>query len=127
MKAYLRSYGNFDNTEKFLKRLSKRDYLAVLDECGKQGVAALASATPKDSGSTSKQWYYDIETTPGSTQIVWKNDAKGEGWFEIAIGLQYGHGTGTGGYVKGIDYINPAIRPVFDNITETVWKVIRSS
>ena len=107
--------------------MMNKEPMKVLDECGKQGVAALAAATPKDSGLTAESWTYSIESNGDKTEIVWSNTNVVDGWFNVAIGLQYGHGTGTGGYVRGVDYINPALRPVFDNIAETVWKVVVSS
>lgn len=121
------SKGDWSKTFKFLERVKNEEYLKVLDELGNQGVSALAAATPKDSGETANSWSYEIEKGRGFTRIVWSNSALGNGWFPIAIMLQYGHGTGRGGYVQGRDYINPAIRPVFDNIAEAAWKAIESS
>lgn len=123
----LKTIGDWIATKRFLRKLTEEDYLKVLDECGRRGVEALAQATPKDSGATAAAWDYNIVRGRGTTTIEWTNDNMGNGWFPIAISLQYGHGTGTGGYVQGIDYINPAIRPVFDDIADTVWKVVQSS
>ena len=123
----LRSKGDWSRTKRFLQKMMDREPMKVLDECGRRGVAALASATPKNSGRTADCWRYYIEGTGDRTRIVWENTNVQDGWFNVAVGLQYGHGTGTGGYVQGIDYINPAIRPVFDDIAETVWKVVVSS
>lgn len=127
MQVSLVSKGDWNTTKRYLRKLSKQDYMKVLDACGKQGVEALASATPKDSGKTAASWNYNIVKSGNEITIEWTNDNFGNGWFPIAIMLQYGHGTGTGGYVQGYDYINPAIRPVFEKISETVWRVIRES
>lgn len=113
-------------TEKYLEKLSRQDYLKVLESCGKEGVEALRSATPKDSGLTAASWSYEIVRDRGHTSIYWKNDNVIKDGRPIAILLQYGHGTGTGGYVVGRDYINPAIRPVFDSIADKVWKAVTS-
>jgi len=120
--------GTFDHTFSFLKKLREKPYMKVLDEFGKIGVEALSSATPVDSGETAASWNYRIETFKNEIHIVWYNTKRTpNGEYSVALLLQYGHGTGTGGYVQGIDYINPAIRPVFDNIAEAAWRVITSS
>ena len=111
-------------TEKYLERLKAKEYFKVLDNCAQRGVEALAEATPKRTGLTAASWSYEITADRGGMSIVWKNDNLTRDGDPIAIMLQYGHGTGTGGYVVGRDYINPAIRPVFDNIAEEVWKVM---
>ena len=90
---------------------------------GEKGVSALASATPVDTGKTAESWQYKIEQTKGSIRIYWTNTNVNNG-VPIAIIIQTGHGTGTGGYVQGRDYINPAIRPIFDNIANDVWRDI---
>ena len=101
-------------------------YLNVLDEFGRDGVQALRNATPVDSGATAEAWDYEIKRTRNYTEIVWTNSNINDG-VPIAVILQYGHGTGTGGYVQGRDYINPAIRPIFDKIAEKAWKVVTSA
>lgn len=111
-------------TKKYLERLSKKDYYDVLDSCGADGVMALSSATPVDSGVTSESWDYKIEKGKGRTVIVWTNSSQTSQGDSIVLLLQYGHGTGTGGYVVGRDFINPAIKPVFDNILERVWEAV---
>lgn len=116
--------GNFDRTEKFLRAASKADFLKSLDKYGAMGVQALSSATPIDSGNTAASWSYEIERSRDSYKIHWINTNVHDG-VNIAIILQYGHGTGTGGYVKGRDYINPAIRPVFDEIADSAWKEVK--
>lgn len=120
----IRSRGNFDNTESFLTRMAKGDYLdRLLDECGRKGVSALQSATPRDTGNTADRWYYEVSRDSSGVTITWSNTNINEG-VPIAIILQYGHGTGTGGYVKGRDYINPALKPVFDEISRELWREV---
>ena len=113
-------------TKYFLYQLQNRPYLKAIERYAQLGVNALASATPVDTGKTAASWSYEI--TPGmvSTSIVWKNSNVTRDGDSIVIMLQYGHGTGTGGYVAGRDFINPAIAPVFDMIADGVWEVIRS-
>lgn len=113
-------------TEDFLRKLSRGDIYQSLDAEARRGVAALAAAVPKDSGLASDSWDYEIERSGRSVTIKWLNTDVENG-FPVAIMLQYGHGTGTGGYVQGIDYINPAMRPIFDSIADKVWKVVTSS
>jgi hypothetical protein len=113
--------GDFKKIEKFLKRVSNKDYLKILDKYGKIGVQALSSATPIDSGKTSSSWGYEIY----GNSIYWTNDNINKG-VNIAVILQYGHGTRNGGYVQGRDYINPAIRPIFDSMVEDIWKEVTS-
>lgn len=113
-------------TEKYLEKLQKEDHFKVLERCAQDGVEALAAATPKDTGLTAASWSYEIVSDGRSISIFWTNDNVTRDGDPIAIMLQYGHGTGTGGYVHGRDYINPAIRPIFDNIADEVWKVVTS-
>lgn len=115
------SKGNFQNTEKFLKRMSKGEIFRSLQKYGQEGVSALSSVTPTESGRTASSWDYEVRIRHGSASIVWKNTNTVKGT-NIAIILQYGHGTGMGGYVQGRDYINPAIKPVMDRIANDVWK-----
>jgi hypothetical protein len=117
--------GNFNKVEKFLNAVTKHDYLNVLDNYGQIGVDALSKATPVDSGLTSQSWTYEIERTKDRTTISWLNTNVNQN-VVIAVILQYGHGTGTGGYVQGRDYINPAMRPVFDKIAEQAWREVAS-
>lgn len=117
--------GNFNNTERFLKKAKNKEWFKALDRYGREGVQALSSATPVDSGLTADSWDYKISINSGSVSIEWFNRNKTKDGVPVAILLQYGHGTGTGGYVKGIDYINPAIQPVFDNIAESVWNEVK--
>nr|DAJ94310.1 MAG TPA: type I neck protein [Caudoviricetes sp.] len=126
MRVNFEVSGGFTKTERFLNRMKRREYLNVLDEFGRDGVQALRNATPVDSGATAEAWDYEIKRTRNYTEIVWTNSNINDG-VPIAVILQYGHGTGTGGYVQGRDYINPAIRPVFDKIVEKAWKVVTSA
>lgn len=118
--------GDFSKTEKFLNTISKRLYYRNLKKYAEQGVAALASATPRDTGKTADSWGYDIVQTKNSATIYWTNSNLNKG-VNIALIIQYGHGTKGGTYVQGIDYINPAIRPIFNKMTEDVWKEVTSS
>ena len=119
----IKQSGSFKNTERFLSRESKLNVRNVLERYGKQGVAALASATPVDSGLTANSWGYEVHVSKNSYSIVWTNSNIVNG-VPIAILLQYGHATKNGGYVQGRDYINPAIRPIFDRIAEELWKEV---
>lgn len=115
--------GSFDKTFAFLKRnrkLNVRDF----ERFGQEGVEALREATPKDSGLTADSWYYEIVESDGKLAIQWLNSNVVDGWCNIAVILQYGHGTGTGGYVEGIDYINPALKPIFDKIAKHAWEEV---
>lgn len=118
--------GDFSKTEKFLNTISKKLYYRNLQKYAEQGVAALASATPIDSGTTANSWDYEIRQTKNSVSIYWTNSNVNKG-VPIAVIVQYGHGTRNGGYVQGRDYINPAMRPIFDKIAENVWKEVTSS
>lgn len=115
--------GSFNRAERFFNRLRKLNYLNILDKYGQEGVKALASATPVDSGETASSWTYEITHSSNSTTISWLNTNLSEN-VNIAIILQYGHGTGTGGFVQGRDYINPAMRPVFDKLADEAWKEV---
>jgi len=115
--------GNFNNTERFLNGVKKLDIRRVLESYGKEGVRALASATPVDSRLTADSWGFKVNISKGSYSISWTNSNVVKG-VPIAIILQYGHGTGTGGYVKGRDYINPAIKPIMDKIADSVWREV---
>lgn len=120
--------GDYAKTWAFLRKVKDPQLvLTVLRNCGRQGVEALSQATPVDSGETASSWSYHVEVNGKNSTIVWENSNLANGYFPVAIMLQYGHGTGTGGYVQGIDYINPAIRPVFDRIADTVWKAVCDS
>lgn len=113
-------------TEAFLAKLSKGDIYKALDRFGREGVAALAGATPVDSGASAAAWGYEVTRGKGSASITWFNNNV-VGGTPLVILLQYGHGTGTGGYVQGRDFINPAMRPIFDRIADEVWKAVTSA
>lgn len=118
-----RQKGDFSKLTSFLEKAKEGVYLGELDKYGRQGVAALASATPSETGRTANSWYYTIEHKRGSVSIIFSNSNVQNG-VPIAIILQYGHGTRNGGWVEGIDYINPAIRPIFDSIVSNAWKEV---
>ena len=120
------SIGKFEKTRLFFKKMSKFEIRSKLDKYGRKGVAALASATPIDSGETANSWDYEIIETGEGYAIQWLNTHVNKG-VNIAIILQYGHGTGTGGYVVGRDYINPAVQPIFEEMAESIWKEVTSS
>lgn len=115
--------GDFSKTNRFLEKALNVVKLGELDKYGRLGVEALANATPKDTGRTADSWKYQITRSKGSASISWYNTNENEG-VNIAVILQYGHGTRNGGFVRGRDYINPAIQPVFDQIAESAWKEI---
>lgn len=118
-----RQKGDFSKFNRYLERLKEAVKLGDLNKYGRQGVQALSSATPIESGETANSWYYKINRTKESVAITFYNSNIQNG-VPIAIILQYGHGTGTGGYVEGRDYINPAIQPIFDKIAEDAWKEV---
>lgn len=118
-----RQKGDFSKLNRFLEKAKGAAHLSVLDKYGREGVAALSSATPVESGKTADSWFYEIERKKGSATIVFKNSNINNG-VPIAIILQYGHGTGTGGWVEGRDYINPAIQPIFDRIANAAWEEV---
>lgn len=120
-----RHKGDYSKATRYFERLKQAARLSILDRYGQEGVAALSSATPVDSGQTANSWSYKVEQSSGSAKIIFTNSHINKG-VNIAIILQYGHGTGTGGWVQGRDYINPAIQPIFDKIAEEVWKEVTS-
>lgn len=117
------SKGDYSKITRYLERVKDAVRLSILDKYGSEGVAALSSATPVESGTTAGSWGYEITRDSGSAKITFTNSNINQG-VPIAIILQYGHGTGTGGWVQGRDYINPAIRPVFDKIVEDAWREV---
>lgn len=118
-----RHKGDFKITTKFFDRMTGGKYLDQLfSKYGQKGVDLLAAATPKDSGKTAASWNYEVSRYgDGNVAIVWTNSNANNGWFNVALYLQYGHGTRNGGWVEGIDYINPALRPVFEQLAEEAW------
>lgn len=118
--------GQFKKTNKFFKALLDIHDDVILNKYGKRGVDALSSATPKRSGRTAASWTYEVNSTPGGKEIVWSNSNVNDG-FHIAVGIQFGHGTGWGAYVSGIDYINPAIQPLFEAMADELWNEVTSA
>lgn len=115
--------GNFNKTTKFLSKAKVFSPIQLLHKYGQEGIRALAANTPVDSHLTANSWNYEIEGSSGRYKIYWTNSNVQDG-VSIAIILQYGHGTRTGGWVEGRDYINPAIRPIFDKIAEEAWREV---
>lgn len=126
MKIKVRHKGKFKKLNSYLEKILEIIKMGKVDEYGKKGVDALASATPLDSGKTASCWAYEIERTSSGLKLHWLNTNVNNG-VNIAVILQLGHGTGTGGYVMGRDYINPAIQPVFDDIANSLWKEVTSA
>lgn len=120
-----RQKGDFSKLNHYFEKLKEGIKIGDLDKYGRAGVEALSNATPKDTGQTVSSWYYEIKRSNGSVSIQFKNSNVHEG-VPIAVILQYGHGTGTGGWVEGRDYINPAIQPIFDAIANNAWKEVTS-
>lgn len=119
----LRSKGDFKKADKYFRNLIKASRVEILEKYGNKGVAALSSATPVESGLTASSWSYRIERSGSRVAIYFTNSNINQG-VNIAIILQYGHGTGTGGWVEGRDYINPAIQPIFDELAEAAWREV---
>lgn len=115
--------GDFKKSIIYMEKLKEAIRLSTFDKYGREGVNALSSATPVDSGKTASSWYYEIQRTKDTISITFYNSNINKG-VPIAIILQYGHGTGTGGWVEGRDYINPAIQPIFDKMAEEAWKEV---
>lgn len=122
----LTSSGSTAKTDKFLRYLKRMRISDAFIRGGEKGIAALASATPIDSGLTASSWEYEIIKDRNGYTLSWYNTNVNDG-VQVAILLQYGHGTGTGGYVAGTDYINPAIRPIFDQIADELWEEVRNA
>lgn len=126
MRASFTSRGSFDKTEAFLKKIAQASFMKVVESEAQKGVDALSAATPRSSGTAAAAWGYEIVRGRKSLSIHWTNSDVENG-YPVAVMIQYGHGTGTGGYVRGINYINPAMRPIFDSIAQTVWKAVTSA
>lgn len=123
MKIKLSSHGNFDKTYKYLNNIENALINGKFDEYGKQGVQALKAATPKDTGKTADSWDYRVIKMKTRVKLEWYNTNENDG-VNIAVLIQYGHTTRSGGYVRGIDYINPAMKPTFEKIADEMWKEI---
>lgn len=121
----LKSKGNYDKTEKFLKENKDvRKLVTIMEKYGREGISALSANTPVDSGETASSWTYEIVQNGQSISLVFNNSSTTKTGIPIAILLQYGHGNGRGGYVQGRDFINPAIQPVFDKLAEEAWREV---
>ena len=117
--------GDFDKTTKFLNNITGGRYLlSIANKYGKKGVEALSSATPTDTGFTAASWYYTVTVEDGALVISWNNHNMSQNWFPVALYLQLGHGTRGGGWVEGRDYINPAMRPIFDEMAREAWREV---
>lgn len=123
---YTKVTGSTKHAEEFLQKMLNLNIMRVLEANGQAGVDALEAATPVDSGLAANSWAYQVRQNGGVYTITWTNNDVENG-FPVAIMLQYGYGTGTGGYVQGRDYINPAMKPIFDKIAEDVWKAVTSA
>lgn len=115
--------GDFSHTEKFFSNAKTRNIKAILDKYGRIGVAALTAATPVDTGLTASSWMYEVTKDKSGYSIYWSN-TNVVNHVNIALIIQYGHGTGTGGYVQGRDYINPALQPVFDKMADDIIREV---
>lgn len=115
--------GDFKKTSQYLKKVKEKAKIEILDKYGVEGVRALTAATPFDSGKTASSWYYEIRRDSGSVRLEFLNSNINKG-VPIAIILQYGHGTNNGGWVEGVDYINPALKPIFDKILDNAWREV---
>lgn len=125
MNISIKSKGDWNKTFSFLDKASKVFFnKSLLNRYGEMGVRALREATPKDTGDTANSWSYEIEENNGSVRIIWKNDSTTKDGIPIVVLLHYGHGTRNGGYVQGRDFINPAMRPVFDKIAKEAWEEV---
>lgn len=124
MPIKFKQRGNFSKTKLFFERCKNLFKIGVLDQYGREGVNALAMATPVESGKTAAAWRYKVTNTNGSVSIEWYNDNETKDGVPVVVLIQYGHGTRNGGYVKGTDFINPALKPIFDKISDALWKEV---
>ena len=121
----IRCRGTYNKTEAFLKKnKSLKDVKQILEKYGREGVSALSACTPVESGETASSWFFEVIQDTDSVSLVFSNNSTTKTGVPISILLQYGHGNGKGGYVRGQDYINPAIQPIFDRIAEEAWKEV---
>lgn len=118
--------GSFTKTQKFFEKCKHLFQLGILDKYGREGVIALSMATPVDTGKTAASWRYEVKNVPGELSITWNNDSVTKDGIPIVVLIQYGHGTGNGGYVVGRDFINPTMKPIFDKIADEIWKEVTS-
>ena len=123
MRVTTKKSGSVKNTMNFLNRILSRGYLAKLEQYGQMGVDALAAATPRRTGKTAASWGYEIEVDDRHTSLTWTNSNVNDG-VNVVLLIRYGHGTGTGGYVQGIDFIEPAMKPLFQGFADDIWKEV---
>ncbi len=121
----IKHHGDFTRTLAFLKTAPNKLHRMKLEEYAKEAIKALEAATPVDTGKTAKSWTYSIVRRSGEITITFKNTNINDG-VPIALILQYGHATGTGGWVAGRDYINPALKPIFDKIEREAWRELNN-
>lgn len=126
MPVVISHKGDFSKTSRFFKRIRSKQVYKKLEAYGQMGVNALREATPKRTGKTADSWSYEIKITDRYVTLTWKNSNVVNGWANVAVLIQYGHATRGGAYVKGIDYINPAMRPVFEKMAKEVWMEVIS-
>ncbi len=118
--------GDFKKTFKFLKAMQEKKFLSNLDKYGERGVQLLSENTPRDTGLTASSWYYKIEDDGETLTLTWYNSNVKKDYFNVALMLQYGHATKNGGWIEGIDYINPALKPLFDEMEKDIWEEVKS-
>lgn len=119
--------GDFKKTFKFLKAMKEKKFLSNLNKYGERGVQLLSENTPRDTGLTASSWYYKIEDDGETLTLTWYNSNVKKDYFNVALMLQYGHATKNGGWIEGIDYINPALKPLFDEMEKDIWEEVKSS
>lgn len=118
--------GDLKNTVQFLKKINQNWYRKLLEHYAKKAVDALASATPRDTGKTASSWSYEIQMDTEDRFVIGFNNSNINDGVPIALVIQYGHATPTGGWVEGLDYINPALQPIFDEMAKSLWKEVAS-
>ena len=118
--------GDFKKTFKFLKAMQEKKFLSNLNKYGERGVQLLSENTPRDTGLTASSWYYKIEDDGETLTLTWYNSNVKKDYFNVALMLQYGHATKNGGWIEGIDYINPALKPLFDEMENDIWEEVKS-
>jgi hypothetical protein len=119
--------GDFKKTFRFLKAMQEKKFLSNLNKYGERGVQLLSENTPRDTGLTASSWYYKIEDDGNTLKLTWYNSNVKKDYFNVALMLQYGHATKNGGWIEGIDYINPALKPLFDEMEKDIWEEVKSS
>lgn len=127
IRIKMSSKGDFSKSFKFLKVMKEKDWLKRIDQYAQEGVNALKASTPKDTGLTADSWNYEITNDGNRLYITWYNTNVKKGYFNVALMLQYGHATKNGTWIKGVDYINPALKPVFDKISNNMWEEVKNA